>query len=247
MAVDVRTLTRLVHREMIQLGVLVVVAVVAFFGTRTMATASHRLAEAEAAEWFQRGNAAIATGRPDEAAEAFRRAAVRRPSNRAYGLALAAALGRSGDADAAWRELLALRNAAPEDPDINSALARIAVARGDDTAARRFYDNALYASWPVGRSADRRAVRVEVIRFLITRGDRGRALSELLAVTSTAPLDPSSQVELAALYADAGDDRRALDHFRQALSRDPADARAVAGAGLAAFRLRDYRTASAYL
>lgn len=244
---DIRTLARLIHREMVQLAVLGAIAIMAFLGTRSLAAASRRLGSAEAAEWFRRGQAALAAGRPADAAESFRRAAVRRRNDRGYVLALAGALRASGDADAAWRELLALRESAPDDPDVNTELARIAVVRRDATSARRFYDNALYAPWPPARAQERRALRIEFIRFLLDRADRGRALAELVALSPTLPPDAPTQAEVGGLYASAGDDRRALEHYRQALARDPRNQDALAGAGLAAFRLRDYKAASTYL
>jgi tetratricopeptide (TPR) repeat protein len=247
MPLDARSLGRLVHREMVQLAIVAGFAAAAFLLIRQVAAAAHRQAAQDAAAWFARGQTEMARGRLAPAAEAFRHAAVRRRDDRTYGLALARALAARGQPDAAWRELLALRGTAPDDPDINLALARVAVARGDLPGARRFYDNALYAPWPATRVAERYRVRLELIQFLMAHGDGARALAELVAVSATAPDAPADQNAIARLFATAGDDRRALSHFRLALAREPRNQAALAGAGLAAFALQDYRQALKYL
>jgi tetratricopeptide (TPR) repeat protein len=247
MSGEARRLAVLVHREMVQLAILLALAVAAFLATRALAASSRRLGERDAAEWFRRGQAALASGRTGDATDAFRRATVRRRGDRTYGLALARSLAAEGNASAAVRELLELRETAPEDPDINLTLARVSAASGDVAAARRFYEHSLYAAWPDGRTSERTAVRLETARFLIDHGDRPRALAELLAASPSVAADASHQNEIARLLASAGADRRALQHFRQALAALPDDQAALAGAGMAAFRLQDYQVARTLL
>jgi tetratricopeptide (TPR) repeat protein len=237
----------IIHREMVQLAALIVVAALAFFSTRRVAAANHETATRDAREWYRRGQAAMAAGLIDDAADDFRRAAVRRRGDRTYGLALSQALAARGDTIAARRQLMALREAAPEDPDVNLALARLNAAGGDRDEAQRFYYNALYAPWPAEKRDARRAVRMELIRFLATHGETSRALSELLTVSAEVPENPHQQVELAALFSAAGDHRRALEHFQRALQLAPGDAAAVEGAGLEAFHIGDYALARNYL
>ena len=61
------------------------------------------------------------------------------------------------------------------------------------------------------------------------------------------PDDVKSQTEAGQLFLDAGEPRRALDRFRQALRIDPENAAALAGAGEAAFEPGDYASAQRYL
>jgi tetratricopeptide (TPR) repeat protein len=191
----------------------------------------------DAAEWYRRGRAAIAAGKLDDAIEALRRAVVRNRTDKTYVLALARALALNHAGDAARSELLALRDAAPEDPDVNLELARLAAERGDVAEATRFYHNALYAPWPSELADLRRRVRLELIRFLLDHDESGRAAAELLAVSADLPDEPGARVQVAQLFARAGDYDHALQQFEQALRLDPADGAALAGAGRSAFRL----------
>lgn len=237
----------LVRHEMVQLAVLVGVAVAAFLVTRAVAGGNREIAAHDAEEWYRRGTAAAAAGRPDEAVDALRRAATRRRGDRAYALALGRALAARGDVAAARQQLLSLRESAPEDPVVNLDLARLSAARGDAAGAQRFYYNALYAPWAPERADERRAVRMELIRLLVAHHEPRRALSELLAVSADAADDAGHQTEIGELFAAAGDPRRALTHFQQALTHDPALPAALAGAGIAAFRLAEYPLARTYL
>ena len=236
-----------IHREFLQLGVLILVAVVAFFLTRGVAASNREMSIRDAAEWYGRGQRAIAGGRVDEAIDALRRATVRDRYDRRYLLALAQALALKGDEEGARSVLLTLRESAPEDPDINLQLARLAASRHDVTEALRFYHNALYAPWPGEQADARRRVRFELIRFLVTQGQTSRALSELLALSADLPDEVPLRLEVAQLFTQTGDNRHALDQFQRALSLTPENGDALAGAGEAAFQLGDYVLAGRYL
>jgi Flp pilus assembly protein TadD len=236
-----------IHREILQVGVLILVAVAAFFLTRAVAANNRDMSLRDAAEWYRRGQQAIEAGRVDEAIDSLRRATVRDRYDRRYVLALAQALALKGDHDAARSVLLTLRESAPEDPDINLQLARLAVARHDVTEALRFYHYALYAPWPNEQADARRRVRFELIRFLLTQDQASRALSELLALTTDLPDDGPLRLEVAQLLTRAGDNGHALDQFQRALRLAPESGEALAGAGQAAFRLGDYALAATYL
>src|SRR5258706_5755680 len=121
----------LIHREMLQLGVLLAAAVAAFFLTRAVAANNRDVSVRDAAEWFRRGQQEVEAGRIDDAIDAFRRATVRNRSEKQYVLALARALALKRDNKGARSALLTLRESAPEDPDINLELARLAAARQD--------------------------------------------------------------------------------------------------------------------
>lgn len=244
---DTAKRSALIHRETLQLSALIVLAIAAFMLTRAVAASNREMSIRDAAEWFRRGRQAMDAGRIDEAIESLRRATVRDRDDKRYVLALAQALALKRDEDGARNVLLTLREAEPEDPDINLQLGRLAAARQDVTEALRFYHNALYAPWPAEQADARRRVRLELIRFLLTHGQGGRALSELLAVSTDLPDDSALRLEVAQLFARAGDNSHALEQFRRILRSAPQDGEALAGAGLAAFRLGDYPGAGRYL
>jgi thioredoxin-like negative regulator of GroEL len=178
---------------------------------------------------------------------ALRRAVANDPDNREYRLALAAAVDASGDTSAAQRILRALREAAPDDSRINLALARLEARGRDVDASRRDYENVLSELWMPASAAQRRAVRLELIDFLLANGDSMRALPELLTLTTEIPDQAASHIELGQRMLRAGDARRARDQFVLALALDPDDDRALSGAGRAAFALGDYVAAGRYL
>lgn len=237
----------LIHREVTQLVVLVLIAIAAFFVTRAVAVNNHDLSMRNADEWCRRGQGLVAAGRLDEAVDAFRRATVRNRTDRTYLLSLSRALAQKRAYDSARAILLGIRESAPEDAEINLDLARLSAARQDVTEALRFFHDALYAPWPASQAERRRAVRVELIRFLLAHGQSRRAQSELLAAGADMPDDVLHHVQLAELFSQAGDHRDALEHFQRALRLAPQDDAVLAGAGQAAFGVGNYALARRYL
>jgi Flp pilus assembly protein TadD len=211
-----------------QLAVLAMVAVIAFLVTRAVALSNRALSVRNADEWYQRGQRLQHEGRIDDAVGAFRRATMRERTEPTYVLALAGALAHKRDYDQARRMLMTLRESAPEDPAINLELARLSAMRQDVTEALRFYHDAFYASWPGEQADARRAVRIELIRFLLAHGQSDRAHAELLGVSVDVPDDATHHVELGELFHEAGDDRVALLHLQRALHLSPSNPAAVA-------------------
>ncbi len=247
MATDDTERAAIIHREFLQLGALVAIAVALFFVTRALAANNHGVSLRDADEWYRRGQQAVAAGRLNDGIDALRRATVRNRTDKTYVLALASALALNGSGEAARGVLLALRDAAPEDADVNLELARLAAGRQDVTEAPRFYHSALYAPWPPELAETRRGVRLELTQFLLAHNQAGRAVAELLAASADLPDRPEAHVRVALLFARAGDDEHALSQFQQVLRAAPADAQALAGAGRSAFRLRRYSLALSYL
>jgi tetratricopeptide (TPR) repeat protein len=229
----------------VQLAVLIAIAIAAGFVTLAIAHAVHARNVRDAAGWSRRARAALNAGRSEDAVEALRHAVALNRGEQTYLLSLGGALVRAGQPDAAERALLGARASAPENPDVNLALARLRAARGDTDAAVRYYRNALYAPWP---SADGpRAVREELIRFLLARGEKGRALPEVLAATTDLPDTVDAHLRVARWFAATGEYRRALQQYTEALRLDDGLAAALAGAGLAAYELGDFAAAVRYL
>jgi tetratricopeptide (TPR) repeat protein len=229
------------------LVVLCAFVVVGFVLTRAAAGANraHRLRDAAA--WYEAGERRLAGGQTESAVTALRRATAINRDNRAYRLALAGALAAGRQDDAARQVLLGVRESTPEDPEVNVQLARLEARHGDLIGTVRYYQNAVYGSWGADQADARRRVRIELIRYLLAHEQRGRALSELLVLTGNLPDDVTSQMEAGQLFLDAGEPLRGLDRFRQVLRLDPANSRALAGAGEAAFDAGDYTSAQRYL
>src|SRR3954469_14292470 len=196
----------LVHPEVFRLCALIALAVAAFFVTRAVADSNRDMVVRDGAEWFRRGEQAMQAGRLDEAIASLRHATVRNRANKQYVLQLARALALDHDEDGARSVLLALREADPEDRDVNLQLARLAAARQDVSDALRFYHNALYAPWPLDQDAARRTVRLELVRLLLANRQSGRATAELIALTSEMPDEAPLHEEMGELFAGAGDD-----------------------------------------
>ena len=238
---------RFIHRDIIILLGLCVLAVVAFLFTRDAAANNRELFLRDAAVWHETGLRALDEGRANDAIQALRRATTMNDGDQQYRLALARALAVSRQDELARAELLALRELSPEDPEINVELARLEVRGPDLESAVRYYENALYGFWPEERADERSRLRVELIRYLLDRGQESTALSEILALTGTMADTTGWQIEAAELFVAAGDVGRGLDRFALALEEEPDNGGALAGAGRAAFALDDYARASRFL
>jgi Flp pilus assembly protein TadD len=233
----------LVHRQVVLLVVLCAVAVVLFALTRSLASWSQETMAREAAAAYTRGVAAERAGELTRAIEEFRRAVFNDRDNRTYTLHLARVLADGGHRDEAERLLLRLREAAPDDSEINYRLARLAAFRHDVQTAVRYYNHAMYGLAADGATLDRRRIRVELIHVLLDAGDREAALPELTALSRELPDEVEAQLEAGRLSARAGQTRVALERFRQAAAIDPTHAEAQVGAGASALALYDFRAA----
>jgi tetratricopeptide (TPR) repeat protein len=237
----------LIHREIVRLAALIAIAVAGFLATRAVAAGSRNIHLHDAEEWYRRGQQHLAAHEIDAAVDALRRATIRNRTDKRYGLSLAQALAANHDEAAARTTLMTLRESAPEDPDVNLALARLAAQRNDVTEAVRFYRTALYAGTAPNSPDPARSVRFELVRFLLAHNESARAASELLAARGDLPEDASVYVEAARLFAQAGDDAHALEHFQRALTIAPDNGPALAGAATTAFQLGNYSLARTYL
>jgi Tfp pilus assembly protein PilF len=238
---------RFVHREVILLTVLVAVAVGAFAITRMAAAANRAMRRTDAASWYRRAQDELRGGRPEAATSALRRAAAMDPTRSEYRLELARALAAAGQDDEARQILIGQQLDEPENPDIHLQLARLDARSGDVAAAVREYQQTLAALWTAEQLAARRRVRIELIEFLLSHDLRSRALSELLVLLPNLPENPAAHTSAGQMLLRAGDARRALAQFADALRRDPKAEEALAGAGEAAFELGDYAQARRHL
>jgi Tfp pilus assembly protein PilF len=233
-----------VHRETVRLAVLTLIAIVAFLATRLLAQRAERQELQDAAAWYDRGVALLKESNPDDAAVAFRRAVMKHRGEKRYVLGLADALGRSGNAEAATRALLGVREFSPEDADINLALARLERAGARPAEAVRYYHHAIYAPGSTPERA--RAIRLELVNMLLDADDQTRANAELVAATIDLPDRPESRLELARLFERADNPERAAEQYRRVLGAEPKNVPALEGAVRTAFALEQYRNVVGY-
>ena len=199
---------------------------------------------------YAQGLAAASGGRYSEAIAAFRAALTCDPTNSQYQLSLARALRDSNDPrrlDEAESYLLALWQRSPQDAAVNLALARVAAHRGSVEDAIRYYHNAMYGVWNSDPDANRSRARIELIQFLLKKGATPNAESELMALSTSLPPDPSAHMETAQLFEQAQDYSNALIQYREVLHLEPSNSAALAGAGEAAYHAGNYTAAQRYL
>lgn len=236
---QVSRLAAFVHRETLQLFVLAVSALVAFAVTRGM---EHRLSGLRAHDeqaWFERGQHAMAAGDATVAVAAYERANATARGNVRYALALSQARAATGDVNGSRELLLRLRESAPDNPDINLPLARLAMARHDVSEAVRFFNAALYAPTAPSEDPAHPALRLELARFLVAHDQKARAISEL-SVAAERPIDDERRVEMANLLRTAGDSGKALEQYLMVLQHDDANAAARRSAGDLLLTAGDY-------
>jgi Flp pilus assembly protein TadD len=230
------------------LAVLAIAAIPIYLATRKAAELNRRRESHVADYWYRQGRKELNAGNAEQAIGALRQAVTNNRNDRSYGFALAQALAAAGEDDEARLALTRLRETAPEDPTINLELARLAARRHAFEEAIRYYHHTLYGVW-TGPQIDerRRAVRLELLHFLLARKQRSRALAELVILANDTPRTAKDQLELGELFVSAGDARSALAHIVLATELAPRDVTALTTAGEVAFQLGDYRLAERYL
>lgn len=146
-------------------------------------------------------------------------------------------LGHLPEAEAYLQELWGEH---PGDGVINLELARLEAQKGDPVAVR-YYENAIYGVWSNEGSLWRWRVREELFRYWVQRHQLAQARAQLLGMISEiAPEDAQRHVELGQLFLEVGDAASAYEQFTQALQVEKSLPAALAGAGQAAFALRNF-------
>jgi tetratricopeptide (TPR) repeat protein len=245
--VDRAQINRTLNKEVLLLVLLSAVAAAAFVFTRRAASMQQRIDERVAAVWFERGQQFMNSGQVQQAIEAYRKATAGSDENRRYTLALAGALMASNNDVESQQLLLQLREAVPENPEINVSLARLAAKDGDVQEAIHYYQNALYGRWPADATGQRRNLRIELVRFLLARQRYDLASSELLILQGSTPNSATAHAELANFFSQAGDLKRAQSEYLAATGLDDENFDAFLGAGETSFGLQDYPQADRYL
>ena len=241
------SLSRLLERRSVILGILVIVTAGLWVAT-SLAARSYRHEERSLAkQWFALGEAALAKGNSEAAVGDFRTALAYSPQW-TYRLQLAQALLQSGREDEARAHLVSLWEEEPANAAVNLDLARLAARKDDVQTAEKYYHSAIYGVWENENPVTVRTnVRLELADFLLRHGDNASADAELEAAIPNLPNDPAQHVRVADMMVRAGDLHSAMAEYEKALKIDPHSVPALTGAGAIAFRIGDYRTARKYL
>jgi len=200
-------------------------------------------------QWYQRGTADLNASRVDDAIVDFRTALIYARDNENYDLSLAQALIAARRLDEAQAYLTSLWERDPANAQVNLELGRLYAREGNSDEALRYYHSALYDDWPGRDPAEaRRAVRLELFRFLIQQGDQAQAEAELIGMAALLPPDPALYTQTGRLFMEVGDHTRAAFEFESALKLDRnAGEAALVGAGEAEFYLGNYDAARRHL
>jgi tetratricopeptide (TPR) repeat protein len=130
---------------------------------------------------------------------------------------------------------------------VNLELARLAVQQHTDPEAVQYFHDAVYSEWEGDPSVARRAVRLELVKFLLDTDQKAAARAELIGVAGNLPPDAELHTMVGELFIKVGGYDDALRLFRQALAANPHSARALAGAGECYFLTGQYTRAEPYL
>ena len=224
--------------------VVVIVALVALFALTHYLVKSHRNTELNLAKtWFLRGGQAMTRGYPAIAAEDFRTALSYERENQEYRLRLAEALLAENHFQEARSHLLSLWEQDPASGEVNLTLARLNARQGNESAAVRYYRNAINGVWTSDPRQQRIATRFELLQYLLQQHDTKQAGVELIALQADPPQENALKLELATLLAQSGEFTRAQGVYESVLKTEPDSAPAWLGDGQVSIAIGDYRGA----
>ena len=224
--------------------ILFLVVIIAGFGvTKIYVSYLRNLESTLAQRWFQRGNEAIEKGYPSIAAEDYRNALGYDGKNQQYRLRLAEALIKEGRLPEAHAYLLTLWSQNPADAELNLDLARVYTAQNKPDLAIRYYRAAIDGIWDSDPLRHRIDTRLELVQYLMQRGDKPRATAELIAIQAESPEDPVVSAKVGELLLKLGESSRAAKSFDTVLKENSKDVAGLSGAGQAALAMGDYRRA----
>jgi len=215
-----------------------------FIITGFAAQTYHAKERALGKEWFEKGTKELQAEQPENAIADFRTALVYSPSNDEYEFSLAKALLAAHHKDEANAHLIRLWEHQPENGEVNLELGRLAIRNLDITQALRYFHNSIYGDWgqqdAVGQ---RRKARLELYRFLISRGASSQAQAELMALAAELPPDPQLHVQVGQMFFAAHEFNQAQKQFDQVLQSDKNNKEALAGEGEIDFESGNYHNA----
>ncbi len=200
-----------------------------------------------AQRWLERGESALHNGQFGPAVEDLRSALAYAPGQRNIEIELAEALAGAGRIQEATSYFTTLWETEPGSGIINLQLARLAARQGDQGEALQRYRAAIYGNWEGDGSVRRRAVRLELIEYLIGIHRFDQARSELIIAAGNAPDDPAVKLDIAALMEKADDPANASQIYKGILQHAPHNLPALEGAARAAFALGNFAQTRDYV
>jgi tetratricopeptide (TPR) repeat protein len=197
--------------------------------------------------WFARGQKALNQDHPLVAIDDLHSALLYAPGQRQIEVTLASALASAGRTQEAIAYFNTLWESEPGNGEINVQLARLWARSGNEDQAKHYYHAAIYGNWEGDGYLRRRDTRLELVRYLISRGRFDQARSELLVAAGNAPAsDLEVQSLIAGLMVEDHSPKDALALYQQLLTHAPNDFRALEGAAETAYSLGQYRLAYRY-
>ena len=213
----------------------------------------HQTERSLARHWYSAGEAALAASNPADAVQDIRTALVyarengdRTGASERYELELAKALAAEGSIDEARAYLIAAAERSPGNAEVNLELARLAAKENQVGEASRYYSAAIFGAWEANVAERRRGARTEYANFLLAHGETAEAQAQLIAIAGGLPPDANLQVIYGQELLRAGANGEALASFQRALAIKKSF-EAETGAGVASFRLGNFRDAERYL
>ena len=222
---------------------LVLLFVITGFTVRRFHAVERGLAE----NWSRRGERDLKAGHAGPALADFRNALAYSRDNSVYQLRLAQALEATGRVPEARTYLLSIRDREPGNGPVNLELGRLAAREHDIPEAVQYFHDAVYCEWEGDPVIQRRAVRLELVNFLLGSDQKAAARAELIGVAGNLPPDAKMRTQVGALLVEAGGYDDALRLFLQALETAPHSVPALAGAGECYFQTGHYAQAQTYL
>ena len=199
-----------------------------------------------AARWKRRGEQALQNHNAQAAVYDLRTALGYGQDDPATQIELADALAQAGRLQEATSYFNTLWEKQPGNGYINLQLARLAAQQGQRSTALERYQAAIYGVWEGDGAVRRRAVRLELVRYLIQENRFAEARDQLLIAAGNDKSTPTLMA-VAGLLAEAHAPSDALRFYREVAGRRPVEVQALEGAGEMAFQLGRYTMARGYL
>ncbi|MFZ0704954.1 MAG: tetratricopeptide repeat protein [Candidatus Korobacteraceae bacterium] len=218
----------------------VLVILIGFGVTKIYVSYLRGLESSLAQRWFERGNEALLKGYPSVAADDYRNAIGYAEGNRQYRLGLAEALLKEGRLAEARANLLTLWSQEPANAELNLDLAQVYVEQNKPELAIRYYRAAIDGVWASDPLQRRLDARMELVHYLMQRGDKARASAELIEIQAESPDDPAVSLKIGNLLLSLGENARAAKSFDAVLKQNEKDVGGLVGAGQAALAMGDY-------
>lgn len=225
----------------------IAVAIVAAAAT-TLAVRAVRYQESLVSQQrLERGEQALRAGNPHAAAEDFGAVLALAPNRIEVRLELARAFAAAGQWQDAMRSYVAVLEAQPNSGPINLELARLQAKRGESPQAVGYYRAAIAGAWASDAIRNVQRTRLELIRYLLSRGAADDARAELRAIAENPPDDMVLLRETASLLTAVNDSGHALPLYNRVLVLAPQDQSALMAAGEAAYAGGQYLAAQRLL